>query len=69
MNISIEAEIPVAEPAPPEPTSFELDIQEASQKLARLNDRALAFARERPGTCVIAAVTLGFIVGKIAARY
>lgn len=69
MNISIEAELPMSEPAPPQATPFELDVQEASQKLARLNERALAFARERPGTCVIAAVAVGFLVGKIAARY
>ena len=44
-------------------------IQEARENLTRLNERALAFVRERPGTCVIGAVALGFLVGKIAARY
>lgn len=44
-------------------------MQRASRSLSRLNEGALAFARERPGACVIGAVCLGFIVGKIASRY
>lgn len=44
-------------------------MADAAENLSRLNDRALAFARERPGTCIVGAVALGFIVGKIAARY
>lgn len=44
-------------------------LQEAGQSLARLNERSLAFVRERPITCIVGAVAFGFIVGKIAARY
>jgi ElaB/YqjD/DUF883 family membrane-anchored ribosome-binding protein len=44
-------------------------IQEATENLVRLNERALAFVRERPLTCIVGAVALGFVVGKIAARY
>lgn len=44
-------------------------LEEARQNLVRLNDRALAFARERPVTCLVGALALGFVVGKIASRY
>lgn len=44
-------------------------IQEARENLSRLNEGALAFVRARPLTCVFGAVALGFLVGKIAARY
>ncbi|MDP2313943.1 MAG: hypothetical protein Q8P41_13635 [Pseudomonadota bacterium] len=44
-------------------------IEEIRQNLAKMNERALAFARERPVTCVVGALALGFVVGKIAARY
>lgn len=44
-------------------------IEEALQNLSRLNERALVFARERPGVCLVGALALGFVVGKIAARY
>ena len=44
-------------------------LAEARQTLTRVNERALAFARERPVTCLVGALALGFVVGKIAARY
>ena len=59
----------VVDPVPSPENRLEASVHEASQNLARLNERALAFARENPGTCVIGAVALGFVVGKIAARY
>lgn len=59
--------------SPPHPESVEEQVaarmEAAAESLSQWNDRALAFARERPGTCIIGAVALGFIVGKIAARY
>lgn len=59
----------------PTPPTTELELQlterieEATQAITRLNERALAFVRDRPITCVVGAVALGFVVGKIAARY
>ncbi len=44
-------------------------IEEARRAMSALNDRALTFARARPLTCIAGALALGFIVGKIAARY
>ena len=46
-----------------------IKFEEARQGLARANERALEFARERPLTCLAGALTLGFVGGKIAARY
>ena len=46
-----------------------LGVKEAQENLARLNENALAFVRARPVACVVGAVALGFIIGKIAARY
>lgn len=40
-----------------------------NERALALNDRALAFVRERPAACLVGAVALGFIVGKIASRY
>ncbi len=44
-------------------------LEMARQNLARLNERALTIARERPVTCLVGALALGFVVGKIAARF
>lgn len=44
-------------------------VQQAQENVARLNENALAFVRARPVACVVGAVALGFIIGKIAARY
>lgn len=63
-----------AQPTPP-PIPFDLassvepHLQNAQQNLMRLNEHALTFVRERPVTCLVGAVAIGFVVGKIAARY
>jgi ElaB/YqjD/DUF883 family membrane-anchored ribosome-binding protein len=44
-------------------------MQEVEQQVARVNDTVLAFVRARPVTCVVGAVALGFIIGKLAARF
>jgi hypothetical protein len=43
-------------------------IDRARSDLADLNRRLAGFIRENPGTCLLGALALGFIVGKIAAR-
>ncbi len=43
-------------------------IEEARRNLSDLNERAKAFIRERPGTCLVGALAFGFIVGKLASR-
>ena len=41
----------------------------ASHNLMQLNQRTLTFIRQWPVSSMLTAVALGFIVGKIAARY
>ena len=43
-------------------------IQEAEEVLGDINTRARAFIRARPGACVLGAITLGFLIGKLASR-
>ena len=44
-------------------------LQVVGHDLTQLNERAISFIRARPATCLLGALALGFIVGKIAARY
>ena len=43
-------------------------IDEARKKLESMNTSAIAFIKENPGKCLVGAVALGFLVGKIASR-
>jgi hypothetical protein len=43
-------------------------IEHARVLLDDFNQRALAFIRERPGTALLGALALGFVVGKLASR-
>jgi ElaB/YqjD/DUF883 family membrane-anchored ribosome-binding protein len=43
-------------------------IDEARRNLEDLNTRAVNFIRANPGTCLLGAVAVGFIVGRIASR-
>jgi ElaB/YqjD/DUF883 family membrane-anchored ribosome-binding protein len=43
-------------------------IEEARRNLVDLNSRAVSFIRANPGTCLIGAVAVGFLIGKLASR-
>jgi hypothetical protein len=43
-------------------------IDQARQNLEDFNTRAIAFIQKNPGTCLLGAVALGFLVGRIASR-
>ncbi len=43
-------------------------IDEARRNLVDLNNRVVSFIRANPGTCLIGAVAVGFLIGKIASR-
>ncbi len=43
-------------------------LEEARRNLEDLNTRVVSFVRANPGTCLLGAVALGFIVGRIASR-
>jgi ElaB/YqjD/DUF883 family membrane-anchored ribosome-binding protein len=43
-------------------------IEDAKRRLTSLNDKAIDYIKENPGTCLVGAVALGFLIGKIARR-
>jgi len=43
-------------------------LDEARRNLEDLNTRAASFIRANPGTCLLGAIAVGFIVGRIASR-
>jgi ElaB/YqjD/DUF883 family membrane-anchored ribosome-binding protein len=43
-------------------------VEQARQNLIELNRRVSGFIRENPGTCLLGAIALGFVVGKFASR-
>lgn len=43
-------------------------LDEARRNLEDLNQRAASFIRANPGTCLLGAVAVGFIIGRIASR-
>jgi hypothetical protein len=43
-------------------------LEDAKRRLMSANDKVIDYIKENPGTCLVGAVALGFIVGKIARR-
>ena len=43
-------------------------IDEAKRKIEALNTSAVSFIKENPGKCLVGAVALGYLIGKIASR-
>jgi ElaB/YqjD/DUF883 family membrane-anchored ribosome-binding protein len=43
-------------------------IEEARRNLVDMNTRVVSFIQANPGTCLIGAVAVGFLIGKIASR-
>ncbi len=43
-------------------------LEQAAENFRELDQRARSFIRENPGTCLMGAVALGFLIGKIASR-
>ncbi|HZH18106.1 MAG TPA: hypothetical protein VE057_27385 [Archangium sp.] len=43
-------------------------IDEARRNLEDMNTRVVSFIRANPGTCLLGAVAVGFIVGRLASR-
>ncbi len=43
-------------------------LDEARRNLVDLNTRTIAFIRANPGTCLVGAVAVGFLIGKLASR-
>lgn len=43
-------------------------IDEARRNIADFNTRAVTFIRANPGTCLVGAVAVGFLIGRLASR-
>ena len=43
-------------------------LEEARRNLEDMNTRVVSFVRANPGTCLLGAVAVGFIVGRLASR-
>ncbi|XXF75765.1 hypothetical protein P2318_22220 [Myxococcaceae bacterium GXIMD 01537] len=43
-------------------------LDEARRNLEDFNTRVVGFIRANPGTCLLGAVAVGFVIGRIASR-
>jgi ElaB/YqjD/DUF883 family membrane-anchored ribosome-binding protein len=43
-------------------------VREAARRLDALNDDVTDFIRENPGTCLLGALAIGILIGKLASR-
>lgn len=43
-------------------------FEEARRNLVDMNTRVVSFIRANPGTCLLGAIAVGFLIGKIASR-
>jgi ElaB/YqjD/DUF883 family membrane-anchored ribosome-binding protein len=44
------------------------EVEAARKALEDLNQKAVAFIKERPGACVAGALVVGFVLGRILSR-
>ncbi|MBK7863324.1 MAG: hypothetical protein IPJ65_32935 [Archangiaceae bacterium] len=43
-------------------------LKDAEAQLMDINEKVKGFIRENPGTCLLGALAVGFVVGRIASR-
>ena len=43
-------------------------LEDAKRRLSSANDKVIDYIKENPGRCLIGAIAIGFLVGKIARR-
>jgi ElaB/YqjD/DUF883 family membrane-anchored ribosome-binding protein len=43
-------------------------VDEARKRVTALNDQAITYIKTNPGKCVLGAIALGYLVGRIARR-
>ena len=68
MELNSEPAPDAADTAPPPSEPSAPPMETLLSGLARLNTEALEVIRTRPVACLVGAVTLGFLVGKLATR-
>jgi ElaB/YqjD/DUF883 family membrane-anchored ribosome-binding protein len=43
-------------------------VEEARRRLSTMNDSAVEYIKENPGKCLVGAIAVGYLIGKIASR-
>ncbi len=43
-------------------------LKDAEAQLMGVNEKVKSFIRQNPGTCLVGALALGFVVGRLASR-
>jgi hypothetical protein len=43
-------------------------LKDAEAQLATVNEKVKSFIRQNPGTCLLGALAVGFVVGRLASR-
>lgn len=43
-------------------------LKEAGDQLSNVNEKVKSFIKENPGTCLLGALAVGFVVGRLASR-
>jgi ElaB/YqjD/DUF883 family membrane-anchored ribosome-binding protein len=43
-------------------------IEDAKRRISSVNETVTGYIKENPGKCVLGAIALGFLIGKIARR-
>ena len=65
---SAEAPPPLGETIRELEQRFAPKIEEAKEQLSLVNGKIKGFIRENPGTSLLAAVGIGYLIGKLASR-
>ena len=47
---------------------FAPQIEQAKQRLTDINNQVTGFIKKNPGTCLLGAVAVGYLIGKLASR-
>lgn len=48
--------------------NIEQQVVETRAQLQELNEQAVSFIRQNPGWCILGAVTVGYVVGRMASK-
>jgi ElaB/YqjD/DUF883 family membrane-anchored ribosome-binding protein len=43
-------------------------IEEARRRMSSMNESATAYIKANPGKCLVGAIAVGFLIGKLASR-
>ncbi len=47
---------------------IKIDIEDAKRKLSSFGDSVTTYVKENPGRCVVGAIAVGYLIGRLARR-